>query len=467
MQRLYDSALGRVVDVVPRRDREYSMYVCGPTVYELPHIGHGRAVLTWDVLRRWLTFRGSEVVHVANVTDIDDNIIGRAMREDRTESDVASEFEAAWWAAMDALGSLRPTSAPHATEFVDGMIELVGTLLDRGHAYRTSDGVYLDTSSVEGYGLLAGQPLDSLRAGARIEASEEKRSPFDFALWKAAKPGEPAWDTPFGRGRPGWHTECVVMSLDLLGEDFDLHCGGQDLRFPHHENERAQAVALHRSFSRHWIHHGWVMVEGEKMSKSLHNYTSLTDLLAKTDPRAYRLLVLRAHYRAPIEVTADSIEDAERALSRLDALARRFELAPLDLSDPLRPANREELDANHEFVGRFTAAMDDDLNTPTAIATLFELVTRANALSDGGDFVGASLAARAVATLAGSVGLVLGDNDAALDDRATQLAAERAAARVAGDYAAADRLRDELVALGFVSDDTPKGTKVRRADGGR
>jgi cysteinyl-tRNA synthetase len=257
------------------------------------------------------------------------------------------------------------------------------------------------------------------------------------------------------------------MSLDLLGEDFDLHCGGQDLRFPHHENERAQAVALHRPFSRHWIHHGWVMVEGEKMSKSLHNYTSLTDLLAKTDPRAYRLLVLRAHYRAPIEVTADTIEDAERALSRFDALARRFELAPLDLSEPLRPATRDELDENHEFAARFTAAMDDDLNTPTAIATLFELVTRANALADGGDQRGAALAARAVATLAGSVGLVLGDHDAMLGDRASQLAAERDAARALGDYAAADRLRDELVTLGFVVEDTPKGTKVRSADGGR
>jgi len=465
MLRLHDSALGRVVDVVPRDAGMLSMYICGPTVYELPHIGHGRAVLTWDVLRRWLTFCGIEVDHVANVTDIDDNIIERARREGRTESDVAAQFEGEWWAAMDALGALRPRETPHATGYVTEMVATIGELLASGHAYQTSDGVYLDTSTVADYGLLAGQPLDSLRSGARVEANDEKRSPLDFVLWKAAKPDEPSWDAPFGKGRPGWHTECVVMSLALLGEGFDLHGGGQDLRFPHHENERAQAEALGRAFSRLWSHHGWVVVEGEKMSKSLGNYTSLTDLLARSDSRAYRLLVLRAHYRAPIEVTGATVADAERALARLDAVARRFELEPLDLAVPVDQLGEEasDLDAHLDDFSAFAAAMDEDLDTPRAIAILFVLATRANALADEGDHEAALRTARVLRILAGAVGLRLGGSDGVLDAQAALLAAARDAAREGGDYAEADRIRVELVVQGWVVEDTPTGTKIRRA----
>ncbi len=290
------------------------MYVCGPTVYDMPHIGHGRANLTFDILRRYLSFTGLKVHHVANVTDVDDNIIRRAAELGRTESDVAAEFEARWWESMDALGDLRPQDIPHATQYIDDMVALVGDLVARGVAYETPDGVYLEVSKVDGYGLLAQQSLASLQVGARVEANEDKRSPLDFALWKKAKEGEPSWDSPWGRGRPGWHTECVVMSLDLLGEGFDLHGGGQDLKFPHHENERAQAVADGKVFAQHWMHNGWVEVEGTKMSKSLGNFTTLPDLLSRSDARAYRLLVLRAHYRSPIEVTPDTLADAEKGL---------------------------------------------------------------------------------------------------------------------------------------------------------
>ena len=305
------------------------MYVCGPTVYDMPHIGHGRANLTFDILRRYLSFTGLTVHHVANVTDVDDNIIKRAAELGRTESDVAAEFEARWWESMDALGDLRPHEIPHATQYIEDMVALVGELVSLGKAYETPDGVYLEVSKVDGYGLLAQQSLESLQVGARVEANEEKRSPLDFALWKKAKEGEPSWDSPWGPGRPGWHTECVVMSLDLLGEGFDLHGGGQDLKFPHHENERAQAVADGRAFARHWMHNGWVEVEGTKMSKSLGNFTTLPDLLSRHDARAYRLLVLRAHYRSPIEVTPETLADAEKALARLDGLARRFPVADL------------------------------------------------------------------------------------------------------------------------------------------
>jgi cysteinyl-tRNA synthetase len=461
MLRLHDSALGRVVDVVPRDEGRFSMYVCGPTVYGLPHIGHGRFALTWDVLRRWLHFDGLEVTSVSNVTDVDDKIIARAAAEGRTEADVAAECEAQWWAAMDGLGVLRPSETPHATEFVAQMVDTIDELLAAGHAYRIDDGVYLDTATVEGYGLLAGQPLATLRAGARVAANEQKRSPLDFALWKAAKAGEPRWDAPFGEGRPGWHTECVVMSLALLGDGFDLHTGGQDLRFPHHENERAQAVALGRSFSRHWAHNGMVNVEGVKMSKSLGNFTTLQDLLDRHDSRAYRLLLLRAHYRAPLEVDPGTIADAERALARLDALARRFELAALDAASPPRRSEHPELDEFDAEVAAFGDALDDDLDTPRAVAHIFELASRAHTLADHGDPSGARLA-RVVSVLAAALGLELrGGPTATLDDRAAALAAARDEARAGGDYTEADRLRDELAGLGYLVEDTPEGTRVR------
>jgi cysteinyl-tRNA synthetase len=358
---------------------------------------------------------------------------------------------------------LRPDHVPHATAYIGQMVAMIEVLLATGHAYRIDDGVYFDTSSVPDYGLLAGQPLDSLRAGTRVEPNDQKRSPLDFALWKAAKPDEPRWDASFGAGRPGWHTECVVMSLELLGEDFDLHSGGQDLKFPHHENERAQAVALGKGFSRYWVHNGWVEVEGVKMSSSLNNFTSLTDLLARADQRAYRLLLLRAHYRAPIEVTPGTVADAERALERLDAVARRFRLEPLDESVPVRRRDHPEIEAAGDDVRAFVAAVDDDLDTPRAVALLYDLASKANALADGGDTEAGHAAAHLLAVLAGSLGLFLRGTDATLDGASSALASARDEARGRGDFAEADRLRDELVELGFVVEDTPAGTRIRRA----
>jgi cysteinyl-tRNA synthetase len=462
MLRLYDSALGHVVAVEPRLAHRFSMYVCGPTVDGPPHIGHGRFTLTWDVVRRWQEFNGLVVDHVSNVTDVDDKIIARAGREGRTETDVAAQYEAQWWAAMDALEVLRPTATPHATAYVAEMVEMIGRLLETRHAYVTDDGVYLDTSTVPDYGLLAGQPLDTLRAGARVEIDAQKRSPLDFALWKAVKPAEPFWDAPFGAGRPGWHTECVVMALALLGEHFDLHSGGQDLKFPHHENERAQAVALGRGFARHWAHNGWVVVEGVKMSKSLDNFTTLADLLDRADARAYRLLLLRAHYRGPIEVTTETIADAARALERLDAVARRFELVPIDVMAPVRRSDHELLGLHPDVVAAFEALVDDDLNTPSAVALLFDLATRANTLADEGALDEARGIAELLVVLAAALGLAVRGPDESLDERSASLAAARDAARASGDFNEADRIRDELVALGFVVEDTGSGTRIRR-----
>ncbi|MEA2685210.1 MAG: cysteinyl-tRNA synthetase, partial [Actinomycetota bacterium] len=260
--RLHDTALGRPADLVPRQAGQVSMYVCGPTVYDHPHVGHGRFVLVFDVLRRYLEWSGNEVTYVSNITDVDDKIINRANREGRSPEDVAAEFEKAWYDATDALGVKRPTHDPHATAYVAQMVDWVAGLIGAEVAYETSDGVYLSVAAVPDYGLLKGQALDDMQAGARVEVNEEKRSPRDFALWKKVKPGEPSWPSPWGPGRPGWHTECVVMALDLLGEGFDLHGGGQDLAFPHHENERAQAVAAGREFARRWAHNGFVVVGG-------------------------------------------------------------------------------------------------------------------------------------------------------------------------------------------------------------
>ena len=330
MLRLHDTATGEVRELALREPGKVGVYVCGPTVYDVPHLGHGRMALVWDVLRRYLEWSGLQVTYVSNITDIDDNIIKRGQEEGRSAEEVAKHYEDVYWEVMERVGVERPDHDPHATEYVDGMIRLIGELIERDAAYTTSTGVYFDSASVPDYGLLARQSLDSLRSGARVEVDEEKRSPVDFVLWKLAKPGEPSWPSPWGEGRPGWHTECVVMSLDILGDGFDLHTGGMDLMFPHHENERAQAVALGKTFARHWGHHAFVVAEGgEKMSKSLGNFTTMVDLLERTDARAYRLLVLQSHYRSPIEVTPDSTARAAATLERLDAFARRI----VDLPD--------------------------------------------------------------------------------------------------------------------------------------
>ena len=451
--RLHDTATATVRPLELRDPGAVSMYVCGPTVYDLPHLGHGRFVLVFDVLRRYLSWTGLRVRYVSNITDIDDNIIERANREGRTEAEVAAEYEVVWYEAVDALGVLRPDADPHATAFVERMVDVVGELVDKGVAYPTGDGVYLDVGRVDGYGLLARQSLESLQTGARVQVDDQKRSGRDFALWKSAKAGEPSWPSPWGNGRPGWHTECVVMSLDLLGEGFDLHGGGQDLAFPHHENERAQAVALGREFARHWMHNGWVVVEGEKMSKSLGNFTSLSDLLQRVDGRAYRLLVLRSHYRSPLEVTPATTADATAALERLDNLSRRADEEGLGPAEP-----------DPEALARFRAAMDDDLDTPAAVALLFDLVRRANAALDAGDGAAAELVAT-VREVAGAVGLVLRSDEARVDDRTAALVARRDEARAVRDWAAADAAREALVASGWVVEDTPGGTRVRRGSG--
>jgi len=459
--RLHDTALGRSEELSTREPGRIALYICGSTVYGPPHIGHGRFSLVYDVLRRYLEYSGIEVEHVSNVTDIDDKIIARAGEEQRPSAEIAERYEAEWWDAMDTLGCLSPTRIPHATAYIEQMVDLIAELVALGVAYETSDGVYFTVADVGDYGLLAHQSLASLRSGARVEVNEEKRSPLDFALWKKAKPAEPVWESPFGPGRPGWHTECVVMSLALLGEGFDLHGGGQDLIFPHHENERAQAVALGKRFARHWMHHGMVQAHGgEKMSKSLGNVLLLSTLFdGGTDPRAYRLLVLQSHYRTPTVVTTATLDDAEAALRRLDALSERLAGAGEAKGSPDDEASAKQ--AGVAVKSAFTEKMNDDLDTPGATAVVFEAIRRANAALDAREHSrGAELAWAALECFA-AVGL-----DAAgaseVPDAVLALGRRRDQARASRDFATADLLRAEIEELGYIVEDTSAGTRIRR-----
>jgi cysteinyl-tRNA synthetase len=456
---LYDTATRSVRELALRDPGTVSIYLCGPTVYGPPHLGHGRATLVYDILRRYLEWSGLEVRLVSNITDIEDKIIERALREDRPWQDITTKCERVWFDAMAGIDVERPTAVPRATEYVEQMVTMIGELIESDHAYVTDDGVYMAVESVDDYGLLAHQSVDEMRSGGgdrEVVGAANKRHPADFVLWKFATgpvtDRDPAWPSPWGEGRPGWHSECVVMSLDLLGEGFDLHCGGQDLRFPHHENERAQAVALGKRFANHWMHNGFVVdAEGEKMSKSLGNVSNLLDLIDIYDPRAYRMVLLQSHYRSPVKITQDNIDAAVKSLSGLDSFAARA--ATVLAADA-------DVAADPAVLDEFRAAMDDDLDTPRATALLFDTVRRANAALDAGDAVAPSLIA-AVYEIATAVGLVLGVASE-VDAASLQLASDLDAARAAKDFAAADAIRAELQAAGWTVETTRDGTSLRR-----
>ena len=452
MLNLYDTATKSVKPLAMREPGKVSIYLCGPTVYGPPHLGHGRATLVYDILRRYLSYTGLQVRLVSNITDIDDKIIDRAQREDRPWNEITDKCENVWFEAMGKLGVQRPDDVPHATEYVQQMVDMIATLIGRDAAYVTDDGVYLSIAAVPDYGLLAHQSVDDMLSGGgdrEVFGAGNKKHPADFALWKFTKPGEPAWPSPWGEGRPGWHSECVVMSLELLGEGFDLHCGGADLRFPHHENERAQAVALGKTFANHWMHNGFVVdLEGEKMSKSLGNVMNLLDLLDKYDARAYRMLLLQTHYRSPVRVGEDNIDSCVAALAGLDSFAART-------------ASYEGGVADRDIVAMFRASMDNDLDTPAAMALVFDTVRRANIATDSGKDAAVPAMRAAVIEVLESLGLSLSSGD---DTDADILAKGRALdeARAAKDFATADAIRNELQAAGYLVETFKEGTRIRR-----
>ncbi|MGY2074626.1 cysteine--tRNA ligase [Blastococcus sp. SYSU DS0828] len=459
--RLYDTAARAVRDFTPLRAGQASVYVCGLTVQGPPHVGHVRAAVSFDVLRRWLTARGLEVTYVRNVTDIDDKILTKAAERDVPWWAWAYEFERASTRAYDVLGVLPPTYEPRATGHIPEMVELMQRLIDRGHAYAVDGDVYFDVRSFPEYGALTGQRLDALEPAADTDTDERKRDPRDFALWKAAKPGEPAtasWPTPWGRGRPGWHLECSAMAERYLGAEFDIHGGGLDLRFPHHENEQAQSRAAGEGFARYWLHNGWVTLGGEKMSKSLGNTALVDEVVRRVRPVELRYYLVAPHYRSTVEFTDAALEEAGAAYRRIESFVKRAaERVGADAGAPVLCAD-------------FSAALDDDLGTPAAIAAIHDTVREGNtALADGND--------TAVAGTLGSVRAMLGvlgldpldpqwaatgadDRLARATDGLVALALEqRQAARARKDFAAADAIRDQLAALGVTVEDTPQGPR--------
>jgi len=433
------------------------MYVCGMTVYDYCHLGHARVMVVFDMVYRWLRASGYDVTYVRNITDIDDKIIKRAIENGETIQQLTDRFIAFMHEDADALGVLRPDHEPRATDFVPEMLVLIGLLEARGLAYRAGDGdVNYAVRKFAGYGKLSGKSLDDLRAGERVEVDMAKHDPLDFVLWKRARENEPAWPSPWGMGRPGWHIECSAMSSDLLGKHFDIHGGGQDLQFPHHENEIAQAEGAHACpFVNYWMHNGFVRVDEEKMSKSLGNFFTIREILERYDPEVLRFFILRAHYRSPLNYSDAHLEDARHALTRLYTALKEVtsEVAPIDWQTP--------------YAARFRQAMDDDFNTPEACAVLFELATEVNRKRS-------PAIAGLLRGLAGILGLLGRDPSAFLQaapgkagDLTTAqieaLIADRLAARKAKNFAEADRIRSVLTTAGLVLEDSSQGTTWRRA----
>jgi cysteinyl-tRNA synthetase len=473
MLRIYNSLVRDKQAFYPLEPGKVRIYVCGMTVYDYCHLGHARVLVAFDAVVRWLRASGYQVTYVRNITDIDDKIIRRALENGEAIDALTARFIQAMEEDAAALGVLRPDFEPRATRYVPPMLAMIQTLIDKGLAYAAPNGdVYYAVRRFPEYGKLSGKSPDELRAGERVEVDANKEDPLDFALWKAAKAGEPSWDAPWGKGRPGWHIECSVMGEQLLGWSFDIHGGGQDLQFPHHENEIAQSEGAHGcTFVNYWMHNGFVRVDDEKMSKSLGNFFTVREVLARFDPEVVRFFILRAHYRSPLNYSDQHLDDARAALTRLYTALRglEVEVAKIDWSEP--------------HAARFKAAMDDDFNTPEAIAVLFEL---ANEVNKGGDV---RLAGRLKA-LSAVLGLLERDPDDFLkgrpatihavpgiavasgrtaeittgipEERIQTLMDQRLDARKAKDFKRADAIRDELKASGIVLEDTPHGTTWRR-----
>ena len=458
---LYNTMTRKKEELVPLVPGRISMYACGPTVYNYFHIGNARPFIVFDTLRRYLVYRGYAVTFVQNFTDIDDKMIRRANEEGTSVAALGERFIAEYYRDADALGIARASANPRATEHIPEIIALVQKLVDGGHAYAPGNGdVYFSVRSFPGYGKLSGQNIDDLENGARVDPDEAKRDPLDFALWKGEKPGEPAWDSPWGRGRPGWHIECSAMSMALLGESFDIHAGGQDLIFPHHENEIAQSeAATGKPFARYWLHNGYINVDNQKMSKSLGNFFTVRDISREFDLEAVRMFMLSVHYRNPVNFSRELIQQAEAALTRLRTARERLAEAQRADETPEDTVFTASLDG---FRTRFEAAMDDDLNTADALGALFDLARACNTFVTqprGGDAIDA--AAALFDRLCGVLGLLQHKRDAAAPAEALELLEQRQQARAARDFARADEIRDRLKAMGFAVEDTKQGPKLK------
>ena len=460
---IYNTMTRKKEELIPLVPGQISMYACGPTVYNYFHIGNARPFIVFDTLRRYLEYRGYNVRFVQNFTDIDDKMIRRANEEGTTVKELGERFIKEYYIDADALGVCRASVNPRATEHIGEIISLVRTLIEKGHAYATPDGdVYFSVRSFDGYGKLSGQNIDDLENGARVDPDEAKRDPLDFALWKAEKPGEPSWDSPWGKGRPGWHIECSAMSMAILGETFDIHGGGQDLIFPHHENEIAQSeAATGHPFARYWMHNGYINVDNQKMSKSLNNFFTVRDIAKEFDLEAVRMFMLGVQYRNPVNFSREMIQQAETALERLRTAKER--LAEAQIAPAGTAEDAAFLEQLQDIKTRFCEAMDDDLNTADAIGVLFDFARAANTFVTEPRGKTAIEAGQALfGELTGVLGILTHQKEEEFPAEATALLEERQAARKAKNFARADEIRDALKEMGFTVEDTATGPKLKK-----
>ncbi len=462
---IYNSKTRKKEELVTIQPGKVGIYACGPTVYDYFHIGNARPFIVFDVLRRYLEHRGYEVKFVQNFTDIDDKMIRRANQEGITVKELGDRFIQEYYQDAAALGIRKATVHPRATEHIGDIIKLVKTLQNKGFAYEVNGDVYFDVKKNAAYGKLSGQNMDDLEAGARIDVDDVKHNPADFALWKAQKPGEPAWNSPWGLGRPGWHIECSAMSMKYLGETFDIHCGGKDLLFPHHENEVAQSeCATGKPFANYWMHNGFINIDNEKMSKSAGNFFTVRDILKEYAPEDVRMFMLSAHYRSPVNFSRDMIAQAHASLQRLyTARDRMAFLMDNAASKDMTDAEQQLMVKLQESTARFDAAMDDDMNTADAMGALFEIVKEANVtLNENSSREALEKTLSTLQSLCDVLGILVKPYVMELPEEVQALADARATARKEKNWAKSDELRDALKALGYMVEDTAKGQKISK-----
>lgn len=460
--KLYNTLTRKKEEFVPLKPNEIKMYSCGPTVYNYFHIGNARPFIIFDALRHYFEYRGNKVTMVQNFTDVDDKMINKANELNMTVKELADQFINEYFTDAKGLGIRHASHHPRATENIDVIITLIETLIDKGYAYNVDGDVYFSTKKFKEYGKLSHQPLEDLELGSRIDINEQKEDPMDFALWKKQKPGEPAWESPWGMGRPGWHIECSAMANKFLGKTIDIHSGGQDLIFPHHENEVAQSEAANdATFAKYWIHNGYINVNNQKMSKSLGNFFTVRDVAAEFDYEVIRFFMLSAHYRSPINFSHELMTQAKTGLERLYNCISNCEF--LMQSAPEGETNGKLVKALSKYKDNFIAALDDDFNTALAISSLFDIAKEINSASSGATYETLEYGKNTLTELGGVLGLLEKKEDTSLDDEIAELIEKRQQARKAKDFALADEIRDNLLKRGIILEDTPQGVKWKKA----
>ncbi|MCI2780388.1 cysteine--tRNA ligase [Clostridium perfringens] len=460
--KVYNTLNKKKEEFIPLTPGEVKMYVCGPTVYNFFHIGNGRTFIVFDTIRRYFEYRGFKVDFVQNFTDIDDKMIKKANEEGTTVKKIGDTYIKEYYQDADALNIERATVNPRATEFIGEIIKFVKGLVDKGYAYEVDGDVYFSTKKFEGYGKLSGQNIEDLQSGARISVDERKKDPMDFAIWKAQKPGEPAWNSPWGMGRPGWHIECSCMAKKLLGETIDIHAGGSDLKFPHHENEIAQSEALTgEPFARYWLHSAFVNVNNEKMSKSLNNFFTAREILERYDADVIRFLMLSAHYRQQLNFSEDLLESAKASVERIyNAIGNLENLIDEVSREEMNEEEKAYLESLNKYKEKYIEKMDDDFNTADAITAIFDLIkdTNTNITIESSKEL-AQKALELIRELGAPLGMFQKSTKGNLEEEIEALIAKRQQARKDRDFALADKIRDELKDRGIVLEDTPQGVR--------